>query len=88
MTIGRSRVVWSEQGDRLYSFEVAAQMTEPSVTLIEQCIALGLIEPVGVMLRQEEMIRMAKLRRLRRDVGKDDDTRTKIILILRRNSVV
>ena len=64
-----SRVVWSEAGDRLYSFELAAQLTETSVTLIQQYIELGLIEPVGVMLRSEDMLRMIRLRRLRRDLG-------------------
>lgn len=67
--VSLSRVVWSERGDRLFTFEMAARITETSVPLIEQYIALGLIEPVGIMLRREEMIRMMKLRRLRRDLG-------------------
>lgn len=67
--MGLSRVVWSERGDRLFTFEMAARITETSVPLIEQYIALGLIEPVGIMLRREEMVRVMKLRRLRRDLG-------------------
>lgn len=66
--MGLSRVVWTKEGDRLFTFEMAARITETSVPLIEQYIALGVIEPVGIMLRREEMIRMMKLRRLRRDL--------------------
>ena len=66
---GLSRIVWSTEGEQLFSFEVSAHLSETSVTLIEHYIALGLIEPRGMMLRQEEIIRIGKLSRLRRDLG-------------------
>jgi len=67
--MGLSRVVWSEAGDRLYSFEQAAYLTQTSVPLLKQYVTLGIIEPVGSMLKREEMVRVVKLRRLRRDLG-------------------
>lgn len=67
--IALSRIVWSEEGDRLYSFEQVAYYTETSISLLDRYVTLGLIEPVGVMLRREEIIRIIRLRRLRRDLG-------------------
>jgi len=64
-----SCVVWSEGGDRLYSFEQAAYVTQSSVTLIEQFAALGLIEPTGAMLRSQDLIRVVQIQRLRHDLG-------------------
>lgn len=66
---GLSRVVVSQQGDRLYSFEQAAFLTDTSVTLVESFVTLGLIEPVGVMLRPQDITRIAQIQRLRRDLG-------------------
>ena len=45
-----SRIVWSPEGERLYSFEQAAYFTQTSVSLLERFASLGLIEPVGSML--------------------------------------
>jgi MerR family transcriptional regulator/heat shock protein HspR/chaperone modulatory protein CbpM len=64
-----SRIVWSEGGDRLYSFEQAAYFTQTSVSLLERFASLGLIEPVGSMLHRQDLIRVVKLQRLRRDLG-------------------
>lgn len=66
---GLSRVVWSEGGDRLYSFEQAAYFTQTSVPLIEQFVTLGLVEPIGTMLRRQDLVRVVKIQRLRRDLG-------------------
>lgn len=67
--VSLSRMVLTEEGDRLFSFETVARLTETSVPLIERYVDLGLIEPVGIMLRQEDMLKITKLRRLRRDLG-------------------
>lgn len=66
---GLSQVVVSQQGDRLYTFQQAAILTETSVTLVESFAALGLIEPLGVMLRSHDITRIAQIQRLRRDLG-------------------
>ncbi len=64
-----SRVVWSGTGERLYSFEQAALLTQTSVTVLEGFANLGLIEPVGVMLRSQDLLRVVQILRLRRDLG-------------------
>ncbi len=64
-----SRIVWSESGDRLYSFEHAADVTQTSIHLLQGFASLGLIEPVGSMLHCQDLIRVVKLQRLRRDLG-------------------
>lgn len=64
-----SRIVWSKEGERLYSFEQAAYHTQTSVSLLERFASLGLIEPVGSMLHRQDLIRVVKLQRLRRDLG-------------------
>ncbi len=64
-----SRIVCSSRGDRLYSFEQAAYVTQTSVALLEQFARLGLIEPVGAMLQRQDLVRVVKLQRLRRDLG-------------------
>lgn len=64
-----SRVVWSKSGDRLYSFEQAAYFTQTSVPLLERFVALGLIEPDGIMLRRQDLVRVVQIQRLRRDLG-------------------
>lgn len=66
---GLSRVVVSQEGDRLYSFEQAAILTQTSVTLVERFVTLGLIEPVGFMLRSRDITRIAQIQRLRQDLG-------------------
>lgn len=66
---GLSRIVWSEEGDHLYTFEQAAYFTQTSVSLLERFASLGLIEPVGSMLHRRDLIRVVKLQRLRRDLG-------------------
>lgn len=55
--------------DRLYSFEQAAYFTQTSVSLLERFASLGLIESVGSMLHRQDLIRVVKLQRLRRDLG-------------------
>jgi hypothetical protein len=64
-----SRIVCSEGGDRLYSFEQAAYFTQTSVSVLEQFASLGLVEPSGSMLHRQDLIRVVKLQRLRRDLG-------------------
>jgi hypothetical protein len=66
---GLSTAVLSADGDRLYTFEYAALVTETSTTVIEQFVQVGLIEPVGTMLHAREIARIAQIRRLRRDLG-------------------
>lgn len=69
LEMGLSRIVWTDEGDRLYSFEQAATLTETSTVLLERYVALGVIEPVGAMLRPEALVRVVRIRRLRRDLG-------------------
>lgn len=73
-----SSIVWSPKGalakqdpqaDRLYSFEQAAYFTQTSISLLESFASLGLIEPVDSMLHRQDLIRIVKLQRLRRDLG-------------------
>jgi MerR family transcriptional regulator/heat shock protein HspR/chaperone modulatory protein CbpM len=66
---GLSHVVVSQEGDRLYSFEQAAIVTQTSITVVESFASLGLIEPIGVMLRARDVTRIAQIQRLRRDLG-------------------
>ncbi len=67
--LGLSQIVWSETGDRLYSFEQAAYFTQTSVPLLERFVALGILEPTGIMLRRQDLIRVVQIQRLRRDLG-------------------
>jgi MerR family transcriptional regulator/heat shock protein HspR/chaperone modulatory protein CbpM len=67
--VSLSRVVVSEDGDRLYTFEYAALVTQTSTTLIERFAALGLISPIHSMLRSRDIARIAQILRLRRDLG-------------------
>lgn len=69
MTFGLSPVVVSQKGDRLYSFEQSAILTQTSVTLVESFATLGLIEPIGAMLRSQDITRIVQIQRLRRDLG-------------------
>ncbi len=64
-----SRDVISQQGDTLISFERVATISQTSVTTIQCFIRLGVIEPEGSMLRQEDTLRVMKIMRLRRDLG-------------------
>ena len=64
-----STTVVSENGDRLYTFEYAALVTETSTTVIEQFVQVGLIEPIGSMLHAREIARIAQIQRLRQDLG-------------------
>ena len=64
-----SRIVVSLDGDRLYSFEHAARVTETSVTIVERLVTLGLVEPDNSMLRSQDVARIAQIRRLRQDLG-------------------
>jgi MerR family transcriptional regulator/heat shock protein HspR/chaperone modulatory protein CbpM len=67
--VSLSRVVVSHEGDRLYSFEQAAMLTETSTIVLERFVALGLIEPIGSMLHQRDIARIAQIQRLRQDLG-------------------
>ena len=61
--------VVSQEGDRLYTFEYAALVTETSTMIIEQFVQVGLIEPIGSMLHSREIARIAQIQRLRQDLG-------------------
>ena len=63
-----SRVV-SSAGDRLYTFEYAALVTDTSTVVIEQFVQVGVIHPIGAMLHTNEIARIAQIQRLRRDLG-------------------
>lgn len=69
MTFSLSKTVVSDQGDRLFSFETAALITETSITLVQSYIELGVIEPHGSMLHAREVSRIAQIQRLRQDLG-------------------
>lgn len=64
-----SSTVVSPEGDRLYTFEYAALVTETSTIVIEQFVQVGLIEPIGSMLHEQEIVRIAQIQRLRQDLG-------------------
>ncbi|MBD2293169.1 hypothetical protein H6G06_06635 [Anabaena sphaerica FACHB-251] len=64
-----SQVVVSQEGEQLYSFEYAAMATNTSTALVEGCVTLGLIEPIGVMLKKRDIARIAQIQRLRQDLG-------------------
>ena len=64
-----SRVVVSEGGDRLYSYEHAAVLSETSVTVVERFVSLGLISPTGSMLKPNDITRISQIQRLRQDLG-------------------
>jgi len=64
-----STTVISQEGDRLYTFEYAALVTETSTIVIEQFVQVGLIEPIGSMLHAREIARIAQIQRLRQDLG-------------------
>lgn len=64
-----SSTVISLEGDRLYTFDYAALVTETSTVVIERFVALGLIEPIGTMLHVREIARIAQIQRLRQDLG-------------------
>lgn len=64
-----STTVVSQEGDRLYTFEYAALVTETSTMIIEQFVQVGLIEPIGSMLHAREIARIAQIQRLRQDLG-------------------
>lgn len=64
-----SNLVLSPTGDRLYTFEYAAQVTETSTVVIEQFARVGAIDPIGSLLQAREIARIAQIQRLRRDLG-------------------
>lgn len=64
-----STTVVSPAGDRLYTFEYVALVTETSTIVIEQFMQVGLIEPIGDLLHAREIARIAQIQRLRRDLG-------------------
>ncbi len=68
-SMGLSRVVWTRSGDRLYSFEQAAFLTDTTIPVIERYVSLGIIEPIGGMLKSRDVVRIIQIRRLRQDLG-------------------
>ena len=64
-----SSMVVSSAGDRLYTFEYAALVTDTSTVVIEQFVQVGVIHPIGTMLHTNEIARIAQIQRLRRDLG-------------------
>lgn len=68
-SVSISRVVVSQEGDQLYTFEYAATLTQTSTYVIERFVSLGLIEPTESMLRSRDIARIAQIQRLRRDLG-------------------
>ena len=64
-----SRVVVSQEGDRLISFQQAAYLTQTSAITLERFADLGLIDPVQSMLRPSDLTRVMQIMRLRRDLG-------------------
>lgn len=64
-----SKVIVSQEGNQLYTFEYVASVTTISTLIIERLVELGLIEPVGSMLRQSDITRIAQIQRLRQDLG-------------------
>jgi MerR HTH family regulatory protein len=69
MSFSLSTTVVSPAGDRLYTFEYAALITETSITVVEVYIKLGIIEAIGDLLHSREIARIAQIQRLRRDLG-------------------
>ncbi len=69
MTFSLSRMVVTSEGEQLYTFEYAAKVTATSVTVVEFFIQLGLIEPIGAMLLERHISRIAQIQRLRQDLG-------------------
>ncbi|ARV59092.1 hypothetical protein BZZ01_10990 [Nostocales cyanobacterium HT-58-2] len=61
--------VVSREGDQLYSIEYAALITTVSTVLIQHLVELGLIEPIGTMLRSRDIARIAQIQRLHLDLG-------------------
>lgn len=64
-----SRVVVTQEGDRLYTFEYVASVTQTSIAVVERFATLGLISPTGAMLRANDIARINQIMRLRRDLG-------------------
>jgi hypothetical protein len=64
-----SSLVVSSAGDRLYTFEYAALVTDTSTVVIEHFVQVGVIHPIGAMLHTSEIARIAQIQRLRRDLG-------------------
>jgi len=64
-----SQVVISQNSESLYSFEYAARLSETSITVVERFVSLGLIEPIGSMLRTKDITRISQIQRLRQDLG-------------------
>ncbi|MBW4559698.1 MAG: chaperone modulator CbpM [Mojavia pulchra JT2-VF2] len=64
-----SQTVVSQEGEPLYSYEYAAMVTETSTVVVERFAQLGLIEPIGEMLHQRDITRIAQILRLRHDLG-------------------
>ncbi len=69
MSSSLSRIVITQQGEDLISFERVAIITQTSVNTIQSFVKLGIIEPEGSMLRLKDTLRVMKIMRLRRDLG-------------------
>ena len=66
--VSLSTIVFSPDGERLFSFERAALLTQTSVVTIEKLVYLGAIEPVGAMLRLQDIGRIGRIARLQADL--------------------
>lgn len=69
MSFSLSATVVSPVGDRLYTFEYAALITETSIAVVQVYVELGVIEPIGDLLHSREIGRIAQIQRLRQDLG-------------------
>jgi MerR HTH family regulatory protein len=69
MTFNLSTAVVSPEGDRLYTFDYAANAAQTSISVVQVYVQLGVIEPTGSMLHAREIARIAQIQRLREDLG-------------------
>lgn len=69
MSFSLSKTVVSPAGDRLYTFEYAALVTETSIAVMQVYVELGVIEPIGSMLNSREIARIAQIQRFHQDLG-------------------
>ncbi|HIK44875.1 MAG TPA: hypothetical protein IGR64_08290 [Leptolyngbyaceae cyanobacterium M65_K2018_010] len=59
----------STEAETLYTYEQTAELMAISVTLVQRFVALNLLEPQQAKLRDRDLNRIAKMLRLRRDLG-------------------
>ncbi|AFY44088.1 chaperone modulator CbpM [Nostoc sp. PCC 7107] len=69
MTFSLSKTVVSPEGEKLYTFEYAASITETSISVVQVYVELGVIEAIGDLLHSRAIARIAQIQRLRQDLG-------------------